>query len=126
MPSPKRQGAQTMPLLRLQYEFIITELTAAVTHCRAAATSKDQSRKAWNLARAERAYRKALSFYRDVNLPSKLKRDVEDKIANLQQLLGENGSSRVIFTLKPWTAKPSVVRCAPAFLPDKASSSETA
>lgn len=82
-----------------QYRLIDTELTAGISFFRAAETSEDPSRRAFNMEHAERACQAALDFTAQTHLVPFLQNAIEKKTAYLRHLLNESRSRRVIFTL---------------------------
>jgi hypothetical protein len=97
-----------------QYSLIDAELTAAISYCRAAATSENLSRKARNMEEAERAWQVAQDFTRRTNLTRSMQDVVEHKTEFLQSLLSESRKPRVIFKLDPINLDfPSNKRTAP-------------
>ncbi len=82
---------------KLQYRLIDTQLTAGISYCRAAETSDDPSRKAFNIEQAERACKSALEFTRRTRLTAAMQDTVERKIEYLRELLSANRRRRVSF-----------------------------
>lgn len=94
----------------VRYHLILSELAVGITCCRAAATSKKPSRRALNLRRAESACRTAADWVRETKLTTSMKQNVQAKRAYLEQLLLTQRNFRVIFSLRPLTAKPALAR----------------
>jgi len=67
----------------------LTELVVGITHCRAAFTTEDPIKKERNRRKAEIAYRSARDFQRGGKLPVAMRKNIQDKTAQLKALLAK-------------------------------------
>lgn len=97
----RRAAHAEMSYRHVRYQCIVTELMAGISHCIAAATSRDEHRKSNNLEHALSAYRNATGWMHETRLTPTMKRSLRTKVEYLEQLLGRCRTSKVIFTLGP-------------------------